>query len=649
MVDGRYRIVALLGSGGMADVYCADDTQLGRRVALKILYGRFAEDDEFVERFRREASHAAALQHQNVVAVYDRGEWDGTSYIAMEYVDGRTLKQIVLSEGPIEPLRAIDIAQQILRAARFAHRRGVIHRDLKPHNVIVDEEDRAKVTDFGIARAGASDMTQTGSIMGTAQYLSPEQAQGRPVTPQSDLYSIGIVLYEMLTGQVPFNGDSPVSIALKQVNERPVPPSELTPGIPPVLEAVVLRALAKEPADRYADADAFIAALDDAKHAIEAGVAAAGVGAVSEDTAAFAAPLVAYDAPPPSTSHARPMSEELWAESMPPGPLPPAPPRTRRRWPWLALLGVLLAAAAVVAVVLLTQPSKVRVPGVVGRDATRASQVLHADGLEVETTSEQSDQPRNQVLSQDPPAGASVDEGSTVVLTVSGGQANVQVPDVTDFGRAAAAKALRHRGFKVQTRYRADDKVAKDHVISTSPEGGTASFAGFVVTMYVSSGPQVSPVPDVGDKTLDQATADLHAANFQVKTVTKESDQPEDTVLKQDPPAGASRPEGSTITLTIAAPPTKVAVPDVTGQTVAEASAQLGSSGNFVPVVRQRCEPPPDPSQAGLVVRQTPQPDEKRSRGATVFLVVGCDATPTPTTPATTVPTTPLPPTPTTP
>jgi eukaryotic-like serine/threonine-protein kinase len=182
VVDGRYRIVARLGSGGMADVYCADDNQLGRRVALKVLYARFAEDDEFVERFRREASHAAGLQHQHVVSVYDRGEWEGTSYIAMEFVDGRTLKQIVQAESPMEPIRAIDLIVQVLRAARFAHRRGVIHRDLKPHNVIVDAENRAKVTDFGIARAGASDMTQTGSIMGTAQYLSPEQAQGPRAT-----------------------------------------------------------------------------------------------------------------------------------------------------------------------------------------------------------------------------------------------------------------------------------------------------------------------------------------------------------------------------------------------------------------------------------------------------------------------------------
>ena len=226
IVDGRYRVVGRIGSGGMADVYCAEDLQLGRNVALKVLHSRFAADAEFRERFRREARSAAGLNHQNVVSIYDRGEWDGNYYIAMEYLDGRSLKEIVQRDGPLAPDYAIDLTVQVLRAARFAHARGIIHRDIKPHNVIVDEEGRAKVTDFGIARAaGASDMTQTGSIMGTAQYLSPEQAQGHAVSAASDIYSIGIMLYELLTGRVPFEGESAVTIALKQVNERPERPS----------------------------------------------------------------------------------------------------------------------------------------------------------------------------------------------------------------------------------------------------------------------------------------------------------------------------------------------------------------------------------------------------------------------------------------
>jgi serine/threonine-protein kinase len=233
MIDGRYRVIEKLGSGGMADVYLAEDSQLGRRMALKVLHQRFAEDQQFVERFRREASSAAGLQHPNIVAIFDRGEWDGTYYIAMEYVEGRTLKDIIREKGPAPPEAAVDITLQILRAARFAHKRGVVHRDIKPHNVLIDTDGRVRVTDFGIARAGTSDMTETGSIMGTAQYLSPEQAQGRPVDARSDLYSIGIVLYELLTGRVPFDAESPVTIALMQVNEAPIPPRQIVPTIPP--------------------------------------------------------------------------------------------------------------------------------------------------------------------------------------------------------------------------------------------------------------------------------------------------------------------------------------------------------------------------------------------------------------------------------
>jgi eukaryotic-like serine/threonine-protein kinase len=235
VIDGRYKVLSRLGAGGMAEVYLAEDQQLGRKVALKLLHRRFAEDPGFVERFRREAQSAAGLQHPNVVSVYDRGSYDGTYYIAMEYLPGPSLKQLIRQEAPLDPLRAIDLTIQILKAARFAHKRGIIHRDLKPHNVIVCDGDHAKVTDFGIARAGASDMTETGSIMGTAQYLSPEQAQGHAVSPASDVYSVGVMLYEMLTGRVPFDGDSAVTIAIKHVSEPPAPPTQINPQVPPDL------------------------------------------------------------------------------------------------------------------------------------------------------------------------------------------------------------------------------------------------------------------------------------------------------------------------------------------------------------------------------------------------------------------------------
>jgi serine/threonine-protein kinase len=323
LVDERYKIVSRLGAGGMADVFLAEDEQLGRKVALKLLYQRFAEDPGFVERFRREAQAAAGLQHPNVVSVYDRGAYDGTYYIAMEYLPGRSLKQLIRAEAPLDPIRAIDLALQILKAARFAHRRGVIHRDLKPHNVIVDDSDNAKVTDFGIARAGASDMTETGSIMGTAQYLSPEQAQGHAVSAGSDLYSIGVVLYEMLTGRVPFDAESAVSIALKHVSEAPPPMSVLNPDVPAELEQVVMWALNKNPVDRPANADQFITALEQARAAIqsgEPGQRTASMAAMAGGAATRARPRSALR-PPPRRPPGRVRS--TWST-------PPATSRARR-------------------------------------------------------------------------------------------------------------------------------------------------------------------------------------------------------------------------------------------------------------------------------------------------------------------------------
>ena len=262
----RYRITRKLGGGGMADVYLAEDQELGRRVAVKILHERYANDDQFVERFRREATHAAGLSHPNIVSIYDRGETNGSYFIVMEYVEGRTLKELIRSRGPCPTPIAIAYTRQILAALRDAHRNGVIHRDIKPHNVIVDPEGVVKVTDFGIARAGASQMTEEGAIIGTAQYLSPEQARGAPVDQTSDLYSTGVVLYELLTGNVPFTGETPVEIAMKHLSEVPEPPSDHRPEVPDDLDLVVLRALAKEPVDRYASAAAMDADLETVAH-----------------------------------------------------------------------------------------------------------------------------------------------------------------------------------------------------------------------------------------------------------------------------------------------------------------------------------------------------------------------------------------------
>jgi beta-lactam-binding protein with PASTA domain/tRNA A-37 threonylcarbamoyl transferase component Bud32 len=594
VVDGRYRVLSRLGSGGMADVYCAQDLQLGRKVALKILYRRFAEDGEFVERFRREASSAAGLQHQHVVAVYDRGEYDGTYYIAMEYLEGRSLKTIVQQEAPLDPDRAIDLIIQVLRAARFAHRRGIIHRDLKPHNVIVDADGRAKVTDFGIARAGASDMTQTGSIMGTAQYLSPEQAQGHAVSAASDIYSIGIMLYELLTGRVPFEGESAVTIALKQVNERPAPPSAYNPAVTPELEEAVMRALEKDPAHRYPDADAFIAALQGARD----GTATAVLAPV--------APSPPLD--PPSEAYVYP--EE---------PLAPREPRDSGRW-WLWLLAVLVAGLGLAAVLLLPGTQKVGVPTVVGADQANAEAKLRQEGFRVDTVQKTAEQPAGQVIGQDPTGGTKAKKGSTVTLTVSAGPQQVSVPQVVGLTVSSARGRLQKAGLDASEREENSDTVAQGRVISVSPTEGQKVDKGSSVTLVVSSGKPQVEVPDVVGKSFDEAQSTLQAAGFKVTRVDKESDKSAGTVLSQNPKSGGRIDSGSTIALTVAKEPSQVPVPDVTGEDAPAAIAALSGQGF---VIDQQSKDVPTPDGDGVVLEQSPAGGKKAKKGSKVTIVVG--------------------------
>jgi eukaryotic-like serine/threonine-protein kinase len=628
IVDGRYRVLNRVGSGGMADVYCAEDLQLGRRVALKVLHSRFAEDPEFVERFRREARSAAGLNHQNVVSVYDRGEWEGTYYIAMEFLDGRTLKAVVQQESPLDPTRAIDLTVQVLRAARFAHRRGIIHRDLKPHNVIVDEEGRAKVTDFGIARAGASDMTQTGSIMGTAQYLSPEQAQGFAVSEPSDLYSIGIILYELLTGRVPFEGESAVTIALKHVNERPIPPSTFNRAVTPELEGVVLRALEKDPARRFPDADAFIAALEHAR-------------AMLHGTGAFGPPTVA---------------EEVYYEAA----YPPAPPYEEvfeeapgRRW-WLWLLGFLLIAAIGFGAFLLIDrnsgPEQVAVPDVVGADQTAATTALKREGFATQARRQSSsDRPEGTVIKTDPASGAKADKGSTVTLTVSSGPATAQIPTVGGLSRSQARSRLTDAGFEVEERREASDTVPSGKAIRTSPPSGTTREKGSTVILLLSSGVEQVQVPNVTGQQFDQASSTLTDRGFKVVRNDQVTDNEDPgTVLKQNPGAGATLDKGSTITLAVAKQPQDADVTDVTGETQADAVNRLSKDGFQVKIVEQ----PVDAQDGdGVVIGQDPA-GGKAKRGSTVTLTVGRfdpNAAPGQTTPTTSTPAPATPTTPTTP
>ena len=649
MIDGRYRVRSRIGSGGMADVYVALDEQLGREVAVKLLHRRFAEDAEFVERFRREASAAASLSHPNVVSVYDRGEWDDTYYIAMEYLEGRSLKALIRERGSVPALEAIELTEQVLRAARFAHRRGVVHRDLKPLNVIVDDEGRLKVTDFGIARAGASEITQTGSIMGTAQYLSPEQAQGHAVGPQSDIYSIGILLYELLTGRVPFEGDSAVTIALKQISEMPLPPSAVNPDVPPALDAIVLRALAKDAAERFADADEFLAALAAARDHLRADAPDRTVefGALGETAVAAAAayPLVpAAEGPYGAAAVAGEdaylgeeaegwqgadgdgepeYSEEGYAEEW--------PQRRRPLWPWVGAALVVAAAAAVWAFLLLS-PSKHVVPLVVGETEAVASAALQSAGFTPLPEHVTYNSAAGLVIRQSPAGGARAAKGSLIHITVSDGPGNAQVPDVSGERPALARKTLRKAGFQVAQTSTASSTVPSGLVISTVPTPLTELQLGASVTLEVSSGPAQVAVPNVvGRMQIDAATI-IQAAGFKATPVEQQSTQPPGTVIAQSPAGNANAPQGSVVVLTVAKAFATVVVPAVVGARAFDAAntlaaAGLSASSTYRMVTNQL--------QDGYVLAQSPAAGTTVRKGATVALVLGRFQTTTTTTPTT--------------
>jgi eukaryotic-like serine/threonine-protein kinase len=641
IVDGRYRVISRLGSGGMADVYLAQDQLLGREVAVKVLHHHFAEDQEFVERFRREASSAAALSHPNIVAIFDRGEWNGTYYIAMEYVAGRSLKTIVREQGPLDPVAAIDIVVQILRAARFAHRRGVIHRDLKPHNVILDEEGRARVTDFGIARAGASDMTLTGSIMGTAQYLSPEQAQGFAVSASSDLYSVGVILYELLTGVVPFEGETAVAIAYKQVSAEPRPPSELNPALPVTLDAVVLRALAKDPAERYADADELIAAL---QHERESLPAFSGAVAVAGGQVHHPQPSPVT----PATGSLLLAPPEGPRQFDPEHPLEPDDDRRRRRrramiWTTAA---VLVVTAVALAVVLSRSSKSVTVPDVTRLTEQTAGATLRDAGLDpIPSLASSTTVPSGRVISQAPGAGTVVDKGSRVSVVVSGGPASEGLVDVEGLTSSQALAKLRKAGFVPTTTPQSSSTVAAGRVIATDPSAGTEVQVGSHVTVFVSSGPASVSVPDLTGQSLTAAEATLTNAKLALGAVTRQvsGTQSPGTVLSQSPATGTAAHEGDKVNLTVAQAPKETAVPNVKGAAVAAAESHLRQAG-FSPRAVPRTTT--EQSQQGVVLGQSPAAGTKARKGATVTIEVGELAPQTTTTPTTTTTTTTTPPSP---
>jgi serine/threonine-protein kinase len=639
--DGRYRVIRKLGTGGMANVYLAEDQELGRSVAIKMLDERHSQDEQFVERFRREASSAAGLSHPNIVSIYDRGQAEGTYYIAMEYIEGRTLKELLVTRGPTPIPVALDYTRQILAALGFAHKNGIVHRDIKPHNVVVAPDGRLKVMDFGIARSGTSQMTETGSIIGTAQYLSPEQAKGAPVTPASDIYSVGIVLYEMLTGTVPFTGETPLEIAMKHLSATPLPPSEKRHEVPPEIDAIVLRALAKDPTARYQSAEEMDADLaraargqavapetEEAATQVLKGVGAARLTPVPDQTAITRRVNVGPPSPP---AYSPPTGFYEYDE----------PIRRRSFWPWL--LATLLVAAAIVAGWYvytkiqdqLSQTKPVAMPLVQGTVERLAVQKIRAAGLEVQVIRHSNKTyEAGRVYSQDHEPGARLNKGFTVRIFVSTGAPKVSVPSVVGKQATDAVAALTQLGLKADI-HNVNSSEQTNTVTGQDPKPGTRLTVGEKVRINVSQGPKPVAVPPVVGSPYESAAGQLQGSGFAVARVDEDSDQPRGVVIRMSPAANSLAGPGSTVTLYVSKGPATSSVPDVTSFARSDAIATLRNSGFKVVVDVQDTD---DPSLDGVVMTQTPGPGEAAKPGSTVTITVGRFTAPPPETTTTTTP-----------
>ncbi|MGH9034647.1 MAG: Stk1 family PASTA domain-containing Ser/Thr kinase [Acidimicrobiia bacterium] len=613
----RYEIVRHIAQGGMAEVYLAHDQLLDRKVALKVLFAEYARDPAFVQRFRREAQSAANLNHPNIVAVFDWGEDDGTYFIVMEYVEGRSLRDAIHAEGPLYPNLAADLASDIAGALGFAHRNGVVHRDVKPGNILLTPQGQVKVTDFGIARAGGASegLTQTGSVMGTATYFSPEQAQGLPVDARSDVYSLGVVLYEMVCAVPPFSGDSPIAVAYKHVREEPPRPTVVNPDVPPELEEIILTALAKTPEERYPSADDLRADLarfrrGEQPHAVPSMVVAAVPVSGTEPTTVT----------PRAVDHTRVGTAVA--------PTPPPPQKKRSAWPFVLVLVALLAVLAGLGYLLADQlqgnggGGDIAIDNYVGKTLEQATLLIENDGLEVDPTFEINDQVReNVVFRQDPEPETKLEPGDKVKLTVSQGRGKVEVPDVTGQALSDAEQSLEDAGFEVDVRQETSDSVEKGKVIRTEPAAKSQAERGSEVIVFESTGVQIVKVPDVTGQDAVSAASQLGAAGFKVERVTEPSDEVEvDTVIRTDPAAGTDAPKGSTVQLVISSGTEQVRVPSVVGLTQSEATAVLQDAGFQVATQDVTTL---DATKVGRVISQSPSAGTRAGKNSTVTITIG--------------------------
>ncbi len=603
---GRYSVIERAGTGGMAEVYRANDNLLGRVVAVKVLSARLSTDETFVERFHREAKAVANLNHPNVVSLYDFGADGTTYYIVMEYIDGKSLADIIQADGPLMPERAAEIAIDVSRALERAHQAGLVHRDIKSSNIMLNSSGQTKVTDFGIARAlsrdGEQDMTQTGMVIGTAAYLSPEQAQGNPVDQRSDVYSLGCVLYEMLGGRPPFTGDTPLSVAYRHVRDIPDPPSHANPDVPKSMDAIVMKALAKNPDNRYQSATDF-------REDLERFLAGQKV---------MATPLLP---PAAATQHAgtRVMTEDRQ---------PPYEPEGSKKWPWIVL--GLLALGGLLAFLFLGPLASqgVEVPELVGLSREEAADELEQLDLTAEFKRRPHPKaPVGEVVDQDPDAGDEIEEGGTVTVFLSSGPKPVPVPDLTNETLKDARKILEEAGLAVGNISKQPHETVKENrVISQSIDPDERVDPATEIDLTVSEGPAPVSVPDVINQTQDQAETNIETAGLAFEVKEEFNDEvAEGLVFDQDPdPFEMVEPE-SVVTIFVSRGPEPFPMPNVIGEEAEAARDALEAEGLVVTETEQACSPEIEP---GHVCETDPPPDEEVRAGDSVTLFIQPDVPP---------------------
>ncbi len=624
--NNRYQLTERIGIGGMAEVYRAQDRVLGRLVAVKVMLPQYASDPEFTQRFRQEAAAAANLQSPYIVNVYDWGQDEGIHYMVMEYVRGSDLKTAITQRGAINQRKVAEIGAQVCKALSVAHNQDIIHRDIKPQNIMVQPDGNVKVMDFGIARAKNSMKQQTSAVLGTAHYISPEQAQGKELTPASDIYSLGVVLYEAATGKLPFDGPDSVSVAMKQVSDAPVPPREVNPDLDPNLEAIILRALEKDPAARFATVNDMKHALndylagrpvsldDDATHVMSNGTFvppisnAAGATSVMQPLASDGSPVSG------APSVMRAVDEEEQAKH-----------KKRRNAVIVAIIAAVALLVAAIAFALSGMNGSSMVPDVTGQTAQQAEATLKSAGYTIGTTTEVYDDSTDEgrVVSTDPPAGTTAEKGSAINLNISKGKGQVEVPDLNGMNADQAKQALTKAGLTAsQGTAVASDEVAKDKVATQDPAAGTKVEKGSTVTFSLSSGPESVSVPDITGMSEKEAQAALSNAGLTGSlSDRKASDKvAEGDIISQSPSAGKKVSKGSKVSYVISTGPSvvTVAVPNLTGMTKDGAKSALTEKGLVLGDVTEKSSDKPK----GTVIEQSTDSGTKVEKGSKVNIVI---------------------------